>query len=89
MKKDNLEDNGELKIIPRPSEAVTIQLPTTVLLDLARVAEARNMSVHALIRAYIGQSLRMDYASLFPENVRESTQEILRHSKTVVEKATR
>jgi hypothetical protein len=67
----------ELKIRERPSETVSVQIPSDTLAALRKVAERRDMSCTALIKLYIGQSLRQDVARLFAENVLETTAEVL------------
>lgn len=49
-----------LRIHPRAKTMVALEIPTDVLASLERVAARRDMSVPALLRFYIGQSLRED-----------------------------
>ena len=45
----------------RPTTTISLKLPDDVINDLQRIAPLRGCSdYHALIRAYIGQSLRAD-----------------------------
>jgi hypothetical protein len=60
-----VEEEAALKIRPRPSEAVTIEVPKETLEALRRVAESRDMSPQALIKFYVGQGLRHDLAEQF------------------------
>lgn len=58
------EEGFELRFRERPSQKLTIELPSDVVASLERVAASRDMSVDALIRFYIGQNLRLDIAIL-------------------------
>ena len=68
---------AQLRIHPRPSDAVSIRIPVDTLASLARVAERRDMSQEALLRLYIGQGLREDLARLFAHRVLGSAAEVL------------
>jgi len=86
MKKHNQED-FELKIRPRPTETISIEIPKDALESLKKVASSRDMSVQALIKLYIGQELRQDLSRLFADRVLETTAQVLtRHieSKEIV-----
>lgn len=49
----------------RPTESVTLNLPEDVIADLKRIAPRRGFSTHeSLMRAYIGQALRLDLERL-------------------------
>ena len=61
----------------RPSEPVSLLIPTDVLTSLQRVAEIRGMSVEALIKFYVGQGLREELARLFYDRVLTTTAEVL------------
>lgn len=54
----------ELKLKPRPAEAVTVSIPIDTLKDLQQVAETRDMSIEGLIKFYLGQGLRADLTQL-------------------------
>jgi len=72
-----------LKFRERESEQVTLNIPNDVLASLEKVAEKRDLSVHALLKLYIGQNLRQDLANLFAGDVLEKTEEILtKHLKS-------
>jgi predicted DNA-binding ribbon-helix-helix protein len=47
-----------LQIHPRPSEIISLEIPSDVLQSLQEVAKNRDMSVAALLKLYIGQGLR-------------------------------
>lgn len=67
----------QLHIQPRAAETVSIKIPTDTLQSLKKVAARRDMSVEALIKFYVGQSLRQDLAKLFSDSVLESTAQVL------------
>ncbi|MEH2123035.1 helix-turn-helix domain-containing protein [Nostoc sp.] len=48
-----------------------------LFLKLKKVAANRDMTLEALLKFYIGQSLRQDLAKFFSERVLESTAEVL------------
>jgi hypothetical protein len=61
------EIEGELVEVnwrPREMELVPMNLPKTVIASLEKVAESRDMSIDALLKLYIGQSLRRDLSEL-------------------------
>ncbi len=67
----------ELHIRERPSETISIKMPSDTLASLAKVAPTRDMSYEALIKLYIGEGLRKDLSRLFAERVLEKTAEVL------------
>lgn len=64
----------ELELNPRPrtAEEVSVKIPVDTLELLKRVAVSRDMSLDALLKFYIGQSLRQDLAKLFSDRVVET-----------------
>jgi hypothetical protein len=61
------EVDGELVEVnwrPRETESVPMDLPKTVIASLEKVAASRDMSIDALLKLYIGQSLRRDLSDL-------------------------
>jgi hypothetical protein len=48
----------------RETESVPMNLPKTVIDSLEQVAASRDMSIDALLKLYIGQSLRRDLSDL-------------------------
>ncbi len=88
MKKPNgkiekSEEGFELKLHSRPTKKVSIEVPEETLASLEKVAASRDMSVQALIKFYIGQSLRHDISNLFANSVLEKTEQVLqRHIKS-------
>ncbi|HEX2080041.1 MAG TPA: DUF433 domain-containing protein [Longimicrobium sp.] len=56
------DEFGTFRPRPRPSESVTLSIPTDTLASIRRVAAARDMSPEALLKFYIGQGLRQDVA---------------------------
>ncbi len=67
----------ELRVKPRATQPVTINVPSDTLEALQRVADTREMSVAALMKLYIGQGLRQELAKRFGERVLESTASVL------------
>lgn len=55
-----IEDFGTLHFRSRPSEPVTLCIPSDTLALIRRVAETRDMSADALLKLYIGEGLRRD-----------------------------
>lgn len=78
MRNELLTEEGfELRLRERPSRELTIHVPTDVLASLEQVAASRDMSVEALAKFYIGQSLRDDLSKLFADRVLEKTAQVL------------
>lgn len=71
------EEGFVLRFRERESEEVTLNIPKDVLASLEKVANNRGLSVHALLKLYIGQNLRQDLANLFAGSVLEKTEEVL------------
>ena len=71
------EEGYVLKFRERESEDVTLNIPKDVLASLEKVARMRDLSVHALLKRYIGQNLRQDLANYFSNNILERTEEVL------------
>ncbi|MGI8588609.1 MAG: hypothetical protein ACR2M0_13125 [Chloroflexia bacterium] len=71
------DSKAELRVRPRPMEAVTVQFPVDALASLEKVAEHRDMSDEALIQFYIGQGLRQDLSRLFSDRVIQVTADAL------------
>lgn len=67
----------ELKLRPRPTETVSIPIPLNTLESLKKVAASRDMSLTALLKFYIGQSLRQDLAKMFSDRLLETTVQVL------------
>ncbi len=67
----------ELHIRERPSETISIKMPSDTLASLAKVAATRDMSYEALIKLYMGEGLRKDLSRLFAERVLQTTAEVL------------
>jgi hypothetical protein len=70
-------EKTKLQLRPRPSEVVSLSVPTDTLADLDRVAASRDMSLQALLRFYIGQGLRQDLSRLYADRVLDRTAEVL------------
>lgn len=71
------EEGYVLKFRERESEEVKLKIPKDVLVSLEKVAARRDMSVHALLKLYIGQNLRQDLANYFSNSILEKTEEVL------------
>jgi hypothetical protein len=73
----NRDEFGAFRPRPRPSEAVTLSIPSDTLELIRRVGCTRDMSPEALLKFYIGQGLRQDAARLFSDRIMETTAEVL------------
>jgi hypothetical protein len=71
------EEEFELRLHPRETETVSIEIPKDALTSLKKVAASRDMSDQALLKLYIGQGLRHDIARLFGNRVLETTEQVL------------
>jgi len=71
------EEGYALKLRERESEELTLKIPKDVLASLEKVAKMRDVSIHALLKLYIGQNLRQDLANYFSNNILEKTEEVL------------
>ncbi|NJM45673.1 MAG: hypothetical protein HC860_05460 [Alkalinema sp. RU_4_3] len=49
---------------PRETETLTLKLPKSAIASLQKVAKTKDMSVDALLKFYISQSLRCDLSNL-------------------------
>lgn len=73
----------------RPSQAVTLSIPSDTLELVRRVAATRDMSPEALLKFYVGQGLRQDAARLFADRIMETTAGVLaRHIPSEEERST-
>ncbi len=75
MNKPNEE--FELRLRPRVAETVSIEIPPDTLESLKKVAASRDISMDALLKFYIGQSLRQDLAKHFAERILDTTAQVL------------
>ena len=85
MKKQTIktEEGFELRVRPRNSKPVTLHIPADTLSSLEKIASGRDMSVEALLKLYISQSMRQDVVKLSTERVLEKTQQVLsKHFKS-------
>jgi hypothetical protein len=74
---------SELKLRPRPSTTLSLKIPTDTYENLERIAAARDMSVDALMKFYIGQGLRQDLTQRFADHVMDLTAQVLaRHGQS-------
>ena len=72
------EEGFDLKVRSRNSKPVTIHIPADTLASLEKIAGGRDMSVEALLKLYIGQSMRQDLAKLSTDRVLEKTAQVLK-----------
>lgn len=72
-----LGEDLELRVRPRESETVSIQIPKDTLESLRKVAAQRDMSLEALLKFYVGKCLRQDLSQLFANQVLDSTAKVL------------
>ena len=72
------EEGFDLKIRSRSSKPVTLHIPVDTLASLEKIAAGRDMSVEALLKLYIGQSMRQDLAKLSTDRVLEKTAQVLK-----------
>src|ERR687885_507995 len=75
MNKPNEE--FELCLRPRVTETVSIEIPADTLESLKKVAASQDMSVDALLKFYIGKSLRQDLVKVFSERILDTTAQVL------------
>ncbi|WP_066376837.1 MULTISPECIES: hypothetical protein [unclassified Anabaena] len=73
----NDQEELKLQLRPRVTEVVSLNIPTDTLASLKEVAASKDMSVEALLKFYIGQSLRQDIAKLFNERLLDKTAQVL------------
>jgi len=77
------EEGFDLKLRSRNSKPVILHIPSDTLASLEKIAAGRDMSVEALLKLYIGQSMRHDLAKLSADRVLEKTEQVLtRHIKS-------
>ena len=72
------EEELKLHLRPRAVETVSIQILKDTLESLKKVAARRDMPFEALLKFYIGQSLRQDLTKLFSDHLLETTAQVLK-----------
>ena len=72
------EEGFDLKVRSRNSKPVTIHIPADTLASLEKIAAGRDTSVEALLKLYIGQSMRQDLSKLSTDRVLEKTAQVLK-----------
>jgi len=65
MKQD--DETLVLTFRPRSTETISLEIPQDTLKSLLQVAQSRNMTLHGLLKLYIGHGLRQDLATRFTE----------------------
>lgn len=75
MKKHS--DTFEVKISPRETESIALDIPKKTLASIQKFAEEKGMSPQALLKFYIGQGLRQDVTIAFSNRVVEKTAHVL------------
>ena len=71
------EEGFDLRLRSRDNKAVTIHIPADTLVSLDKIAASRDMSTEALLKLYIGQSMRQDLAKLSADRVMEKAAQVL------------
>lgn len=71
------EEGFPLKLHQRPSQTVSLTIPTDTLASLEKVAASRDMSIEALLKLYVGHGMRQDLSKLFADRVLEKTAQVL------------
>ena len=71
------EEGFDLNVRSRASKPVTIHIPAAALASLEKTAAGRDMSVEALLKLYIGQSMRQGVAKLSATHLLEKTAAVL------------
>ena len=74
---NTVDEALELKIRPRETETVSIQIPKDTLQSLEHIAKRKDMALPALLRFYIGKGLRNDLSQSFAEHLLDSTARVL------------
>jgi hypothetical protein len=72
------EEGFDLKVRSRKSKPVTLRIPAETLASLEKIAAGRDMSIEALLKLYIGQSMRQDLTKLSADRVLEKTEQVLK-----------
>lgn len=72
-----VDETLELKVRPRETETVSIQIPKDTLKSLEHIAKRKDMPLPALLRFYIGKGLRNDLSQSFAEHLLDSTAKVL------------
>jgi len=72
------KEGFDLKVRSRDSKPITLHIPADTLASLEKIATGRDMSVEALLKLYIGQSMRQDLAKLSTDRVLEKTEQVLK-----------
>ena len=81
------ENEYELRLRPRPSKTVSVEVPEDTVESLRKVAAGKDMSLQALIRFYLGQGLRTDLSRIYGDHLLDRTAQVLTrhlHSKEEV-----
>ncbi|HEV2147762.1 MAG TPA: hypothetical protein VGR37_10200 [Longimicrobiaceae bacterium] len=71
------DEPTELHLRPRPTEPVTLSIPSDTLAAIREVAATRDMTPEALMKLYIGSGLRQDGSRLFSERILETAARVL------------
>ena len=74
---NDVDEILELKVRPRETETVSIQIPKDTLKSLEHIAKRKDMPLSALLRFYIGKGLRSDLSQAFAEHLLDSTAKVL------------
>jgi len=71
------ETETNLRLKPRQTESVSIEIPLETMESLRRAATHRDMSESALLKVYIGSGLRQDLSSQYATRLKEKTASVL------------
>ncbi len=82
------KNDPSLKLKPRPSESLMLNVPTDVIESLRQIALTRDMSVEALLKFYVGQGLRQDLARIYADRVLAQTEQVLTRHRISKDKVT-
>lgn len=72
-----IAEDVDLRVRPRESETISIQVPKDTLESLRKAAAQRDMPLEALLKLYIGRCLRQDLSQMFANQVLDSTAKVL------------
>ena len=77
------DEDFELRLRPRKTTEVSLQIPEETLVSIRRVAAKHGMAPEALLKLYVGQGLRRDLSKEFGDRVMATAARVLtRHIKS-------
>ena len=72
------EEGFDLKVRSRGSKPITLHIPADTFASLEKIAVGRDMSVEALLKLYIGQSMRQELVRSSADRLLEKTEQVLK-----------